>query len=291
MTEREQKIQKLKNYFEKRDDIVMAFLFGSQAEEGRTHGHSDWDIGAYFTPTTENRVEWEEQGREYPEEHTVWDDCIRILNTDDVDLIVLNRAPASIADSAIRGIPLTMKDRGLFLDFMLIVTREAEDYRRCVNEFYEIAQRSLSLTEKDKTILVKTLYFLEQQVRLYEYFRQISANDYAEDVHKRNDVERWIENTMNALINTSKIVLGSQKRMIPETYRQFLDRAASFFKLDRDVSQKIQGWADLRNILAHEYLEIRWKRIEVFIKESEPVIRQFIDATRMFTETNAPVQK
>lgn len=29
MDDREQKIEKLKEYFEKRDDVVMAFLFGS----------------------------------------------------------------------------------------------------------------------------------------------------------------------------------------------------------------------------------------------------------------------
>ena len=58
MDDREQKIQRLKEYFEKRGDVVMAFLFGSQAER-QVHTESDWDIAVYFKPEVE-RVEWEE---------------------------------------------------------------------------------------------------------------------------------------------------------------------------------------------------------------------------------------
>ena len=47
MTEHEEKIEKLKTYFEKCDDVVMAFLFGSQAK-GYARIISDWDIGVYI---------------------------------------------------------------------------------------------------------------------------------------------------------------------------------------------------------------------------------------------------
>lgn len=40
----QEKIQQLKEYFKNRDDIVMAFVFGSQAT-GKTHLKSDTDIG------------------------------------------------------------------------------------------------------------------------------------------------------------------------------------------------------------------------------------------------------
>ena len=60
MGEREQKIERLKDYFDKRNDVVLAFLFGSHAKGAPyVHEHSDWDIGVYFTPTT-GRLEWED---------------------------------------------------------------------------------------------------------------------------------------------------------------------------------------------------------------------------------------
>ena len=148
MDDREQKIQQLKAYFEKRDDVVMAFLFGSQAEK-QAFISSDWDIAVYFKPERE-RIEWEEHGREYPEEDHVWSDCADILGTDKVDLIVLNRAPSTLAEAAIGGIPLVEKNRGLFLDFMLRVSRAAEDFRFFVNDYYQIYQRSRSLEQSKK---------------------------------------------------------------------------------------------------------------------------------------------
>ncbi|HID95445.1 MAG TPA: nucleotidyltransferase domain-containing protein [Candidatus Latescibacteria bacterium] len=42
-------IAKLKDYFERRDEIVMAFLFGSWAKRLR-HTDSDVDIAVYFKP-------------------------------------------------------------------------------------------------------------------------------------------------------------------------------------------------------------------------------------------------
>src|SRR4030067_3511917 len=54
-----------------------------------------------------------------------------------VDLIVLNRARSSIAASAINGMPIIIKDRGLYLDFMLRITREAEDFRETVEDYWK----------------------------------------------------------------------------------------------------------------------------------------------------------
>lgn len=61
---------------------------------------------------------------------------------DDVDLLILNRTAASMADSAIRGIPLAIKDQSLRLKFARIVSGAAEEYRYFVDDYYKIVQRS-----------------------------------------------------------------------------------------------------------------------------------------------------
>lgn len=277
-------LEKLKEYFEKRGDVVMAFVFGSQAK-GRAHAGSDWDIAVYFKPEVE-WVEWEEQNREYPEEDRVWGDCMDILKTDNVDLIVLNRAPASIADSAIRGIPLVIKDRGLWLDFMLIITRQAEDFREFVRDYYEIYQRSKSLTSEDKERLRNVLIFMEEQLSMYLYYAEFRLVDYTENFHKRGEVERWIENIVNVSIDISKIILSSEKKLIPSAYRETMLRAVLVLKLPENFIGKFEEWVKLRNILAHEYLDIKWKKIDNFIKNSEPYFRSFTDAAKKFLEEN-----
>lgn len=127
----------LKGYFEKRDDILMAFLFGSYAR-ATLHRESDVDIAVYFRPKNDF-LEWEEFDIAYDAEDEIWLDIERLLKRN-VDLIVLNRARSSIASSAIHGTPIVIKDRGLYLDFMLRVTAEAEDYREMVEDYWRIKQ-------------------------------------------------------------------------------------------------------------------------------------------------------
>lgn len=169
MSDKEEKIKKLKDYFEKREDVVMAFLFGSQAEN-RAHSGSDWDIAVYFMPQSKE-FEFEESGREYPTENEVWADCTQILGTDSVDLIVLNSTSSTVADEALRGLELTNKNRRLWLRFMLLITKLAEDYHIFAREYHEIVQRSHSLAEGDRDRLSRLI----DEVRVYN--RALSGDE------------------------------------------------------------------------------------------------------------------
>ena len=280
MTEREEKIKKLKTYFTKRDDVVMAFLFGSQAK-GYARAVSDWDIAAYFKPQSGD-FEFEDTDLEYSQEDRIWADLTEILGTDSVDLLVLNRAPATIADTAIRGEPLVMKNRRLWLRFMLLITKLAEEYRIFAREYHKIVQRSRSLLPEDRERLERLVDFLEEQSGLYPVYRGFSQSDYEDDPRKRNEIERWLENIVHAVIDSGKTMLGSKKRLIPPTYREIVRRAMRMAGLPDEFETRFDGWVRLRNILAHEYLDLKWKRIADFARTSEPYIRQFVDAAKRF---------
>ena len=139
MTElnRDKILKLLQNYFEKREDIIMAFLFGSWASS-KVCRESDVDIAVYFRPKT-NRLEWEDFDARYENEGIIWRDVEKILGKE-VDLLVLNRAASSIADSAISAVPIVIKDRGLYLDFMIRVTSEAIDFREFVEEYWRLKE-------------------------------------------------------------------------------------------------------------------------------------------------------
>jgi predicted nucleotidyltransferase len=118
-------IKLLRDYFEKRKDVAFAFLFGSYAT-GKANKLSDIDIAVYFYPKKRHPVEYEEDVF-YKGEDEIWSDIEGLLKKD-VELLVLNRVSSTISASAIRGIPLAINDWGLYLDFMEVVTHEAEDF-------------------------------------------------------------------------------------------------------------------------------------------------------------------
>lgn len=127
-------LNKLKTYFEERKDVAFAFLFGSAAKS-KVRKQGDIDIAVYFWP--ENKIiEWEMFGKYYPGEARIALDIERILKKN-IDLIVLNRARSILADEIIRkGIPIIIKDKGLFFEFLCIITDEAEYMREFIESYY-----------------------------------------------------------------------------------------------------------------------------------------------------------
>jgi len=131
-------VEKLRNYFERKDDIIMAFLFGSWAK-GHEGAESDIDIAVYFKPETDI-LEWERTDSQYDSEGQIWLEIERIVEKD-VDLLVLNRAAPTVADSALRGLPIIIKDRNLYMDFLLRITFEAIDFRQWVEGYWAFKEQ------------------------------------------------------------------------------------------------------------------------------------------------------
>lgn len=128
-------IESLKNYFRNRNDIAFAFLYGSQAKGNATR-LSDVDIAVYFYPEKRRPIQFEKEVY-YKSEEKIWSDLEELLKKE-VELLVLNRVPSTVAASAIRGIPLAINDWGLYLDFMDVVTDESEDFMDfIINDYME----------------------------------------------------------------------------------------------------------------------------------------------------------
>lgn len=273
-------IQELKEYFAQRDDVVMAFLFGSQAE-GRARRMSDWDIGVYFRNEEENRAQEQEMQR-----------ALETIVETNVDLVVLNRAPVAIAWNVIRlGMPLAILDRNAYLRVLLKTSHESNAWFRTAREYHRIFERSSSLSEVDRGRLERTLQFLEQEVKDFSMFKKLSWQEYADEHSKtkKREVERWVEQLMNVVIDTAQLILASKRVVIPETYQQMV-RALGIIRLfdHDDTCERLAGFTDLRNILAHEYLDYRWKEISIFLKETEPLFQKFIDSAKKFLEESSP---
>ncbi len=113
----------------------MAFLIGSIAR-GTVREESDIDIAVYFST---DKIEMEDTDNLHEEqEDEVHADLTRLLKQE-IDLIILNRAPAYICDEAIRkGIPIIIKNQGIYIDYLLRVTDEAEFYRNNLEDIYKM---------------------------------------------------------------------------------------------------------------------------------------------------------
>lgn len=252
-------------YFACRSDVVMAFLFGSQAKAGAT-GESDVDVAVYFRrmQTASTAVEIETT-LTYPQEDRVWADVERLLGHE-ADLLVLNRAPAIVCASVFYdGVPIVVKDDSLYWRFFLEVTHEAEDFRQLMEDYRAIKQRSRSLSETDRGRLLRIQDFLEDELQDAGLFSELSKREYLQDRSMRRNVERWVENVVNATIDLAKIILASERNRMPQTYRETIHGLGNLEEFDAGLADELADFARLRNFLAHEYLGIRFSGIREFI--------------------------
>lgn len=262
-------LEKLKTYFEGRDEVVMAFLFGSRFK-GNARAVSDWDIGVYLT--SESRVD----------EQKIWLEVERICGAE-VDLVILNRASPRVVWSIIRGEPLVIKDRRIYLDVLTNTSHNANDWYRTAEDYHRVFERSSSLSREDRSRLEKIIQFLEVETSDFPKFEKMTWDDYSTDRSKKREIERWAEQIMNAVIDAAEIVLASERRVIPETYKEIVKILGLVNPFDNDnLCAALAEWTALRNLLAHEYLDYRWKQLAPFIAETKPLLHDFTDRIREF---------
>lgn len=274
------KIKALREYFIAEQSVLIAFLFGSRSKDYSKES-SDWDIAVYFKP--KNRQLELEENIYYPEEERISRDLERILDSE-VDLVVINRAfPSLVFEVLNKGLVLVVKDRKVFLNLLIASSREATDYYNFAFDYWEIQKRSSSLSHEDKLRVLEMTSFLERELSDYEYFEGMTPKEYEEDSIKRRAIERWIENLINSSLDIAKILMASEKMAIPHSYRETLFRFGIRF-FDEAFAEKFSEFSKLRNILAHEYLDIRWERISFFLKEAKPYFKRFLEKLKEFLE-------
>jgi uncharacterized protein YutE (UPF0331/DUF86 family) len=130
--------------------------------------------------------------------------------------------------------------------------------------------------------LTKHLTFLENELKDYGNFKSLSWKEYNEERSKRRDVERWIENIINSSIDIAKIILTSEGLSLPDTYKDIVKNLSLVINFKHVDIEKLSRWVSLRNIVSHEYLDIRWSSIKKFISETEPLYKDFLDKVKVY---------
>ena len=255
----------LRDYFAARQDVRLAFLFGSRVTQ-RANDESDVDVGVVLDdPGTEDRI---------------WREMTALLGQD-VDVVPLDRAPATLVSAVFRtGVPLLIRDRGLYRRLYLDATREAEDFAAFLGDYHRIAARSASLAPEDRARLIQRMEFMDQEWGDLQGFAGVTIEEYRTQRDRRRSIERCAENVVNALIDLAKIALASEKKPAPRTYYDALHDFGVLAGLAEEQADRLASCGRLRNMLAHEYLETLHARILQLIGDLPPLydaVRQYLD--------------
>lgn len=138
------------------------------------------------------------------------------------------------------------------------------------------------MQEEIKERLLRHISFLEKELEDYSLFQTLDWVTYNTNRSKRRDVERWIENIVNSSIDISKLILNAEEITLPETYREIVSFVGLVEGFKREEIEKVAQWVGFRNIVAHEYLDIRWNLIKKFIQETDALYKGFLKHVKFY---------
>ena len=260
--------------------IGFAVLFGSAAT-GRLRLDSDIDVAVYFS--NNRRLEIEE-GREHDGEVEIQIALERATDRN-VDLLILNRAPACVCAAALlSGRKILIRDDGLYTRYFLAVTSVAIEFLQTEKEFLEVHGRSTSISEIDRSRMVRILNFIEEELLDQEKFRAVGLGQYRGERDMRRNLDRWVEMLINSAIDIGKIVLASERRSAPQTYGQILAELESLPAF-AGLAGRLAPLAALRNLMAHEYLDLRFGRVKSFAESGAGAIADLAAHARDWLDT------
>lgn len=256
-------------------DIAFAVLFGSAAS-GRLRDDSDIDIAVYGASGRALEIE---SDRILADEAAIQIAAERATGRN-VDLLVLNRAPATVCAAAmLANRPILIRDGALYSRYFLAVTRVAFDFLETERDFRAIRDRSASLSPIDRNRLERILDFVDDELQDRSTFADVQGGEYRRDRALRRNLDRWVETLTNATIDIAKIILASEHRPVPQTYGRILSDLEELPAFSR-FTGRLAPLAPLRNVMAHEYLDLRFTRINNFVDTEVEVVAELATAVR-----------
>ena len=136
------------------------------------------------------------------------------------------------------------------------------------------------LNEIQKMSIAKRIDFIELELKDLEEYGGLDFDTYSQNRKTRRDVERISENIANASIDIGKVVLAGEDIELPETYKDIFKKLVQIKIVSEDLGESLSNLARLRNILAHQYLDIKWAMIRDFIIRGKNDVQVFLTIVR-----------
>ena len=138
----------------------------------------------------------------------------------------------------------------------------------------------IRIKREELSRLFRILDFSVSEIDYLQRFLKIDYRIYLKDADKRHALERCIENIVNSSLDIAKILLISENIPIPGSYKEYFMELSARGYLTEATMNILANGVKLRNILAHEYLDIRWSQIEGFLKGGWKNYKLFIKTVR-----------
>lgn len=137
----------------------------------------------------------------------------------------------------------------------------------------------------DREVFDRRLGKLEEILRgLRELAAGASREEYLQDIRLQAQAERWLHLAAECCLDLANHLIADRGWRSPATYRETFTILKEQGVVSSDLAKRLEGWAGLRNILVHLYLEVEHSRLWQFLTEELDDLEAFAKAVSEATD-------
>ena len=108
----------------------------------------------------------------------------------------------------------------------------------------------------DRDVFDLRLARLEELLRRLERLAAVDRQTFLTDPAVQAQAERWMQVAGEVCLDLAQHLIASEGWQTPATYREAFQVLRAEGVLSPDLATRMEGWAGLRNLLVHLYLEV-----------------------------------
>jgi uncharacterized protein YutE (UPF0331/DUF86 family) len=124
--------------------------------------------------------------------------------------------------------------------------------------------------------LARSLAAIEEARRALVDLRSRPWDSVTGDRHLKNSLERSLEVAASSMIDICAHVMAREGLPPADTYRDVFQALVKADRLPDALGRKLEGWASLRNVLAHRYGAVDHSRLRAVLENDLSDLDEFL---------------
>lgn len=130
------------------------------------------------------------------------------------------------------------------------------------------------------------LELLTESIEVLKGYQDYSLEDINQDHTLRGAVERYLEVSLECMIDIGEMIISRQSLKKPEFYKEIFTTLGDNGILPLDFSRKIAPTADFRGELLHMYADIDMDKVYFYLQNYSDDMEKFAHYIALYLEEN-----
>jgi uncharacterized protein YutE (UPF0331/DUF86 family) len=119
----------------------------------------------------------------------------------------------------------------------------------------------------DRDVFDLRLARLEELLRRLRKLAEVDRASFLDDPALQAQAERWMQVAGELCLDLAQHLIASRGWQTPATYREAFQTLRTEGVLSSELAARMEGWAGLRNLLVHLYLDVDHGRLFQILTE------------------------